>query len=456
MHTSFPQFSDDALYGLPGDIVRAISPHSEADPAALLLQTLVFFGNCIGRTAYFLAEDDRHYTILYALLVGETSKARKGTSLGRIRRVFRDVDSGWIKNRIATGLSSGEGLIDAVRDDDFPVTIENANGTVDKSTIDQRLLVLASEFSSVLGVMSREGNTLSAMIRDAWDSSPLQTLTRSNPARSTGAHISIIGHITREELQRRLTDTDRANGFANRFLIAATRRSQLLPEGGALEDVICDDLAKRLCLAVEHAKNMGEMKRDDEARLRWYEIYEELSAGHPGLVGAVTSRGEAQVMRLACVHALLDCSSVICRTHMDAAYALWQYCDASAQYIFGQATGNTLMDDIFRALQKAGSDGLTKTQVNNLFAGHQKSEAIKHALDNLTKSERVSCQENKTRGRPRQRWFAKPAEKAEEAEEVKAPSTKSAYSAFSANAKSPIDLVSAQEVICRAMNEQII
>jgi hypothetical protein len=110
MTTTFPQLSEDALYGLPGDIVRAILPNSEADPAALLVQSLVFFGNCIGRTAHFVAEDDKHYLNLYALMVGDTSKSRKGTSLGGVRRVFRDVDENWSKTRIRSGLSSGEGL----------------------------------------------------------------------------------------------------------------------------------------------------------------------------------------------------------------------------------------------------------------------------------------------------------------------------------------------------------
>ena len=66
--------------------------------------------------------------------------------------------------------------------------------------------------------MSREGNTLSAIIRQAWDSGNLHPLTKNSPIRATDAHISIIGHITREELLRYLTETEQANGFANRFI----------------------------------------------------------------------------------------------------------------------------------------------------------------------------------------------------------------------------------------------
>jgi hypothetical protein len=49
----------EAYYGLAGDIVRAIEPHTESDPVALLAQFLLGFGIVIGRTADFRAEADR-------------------------------------------------------------------------------------------------------------------------------------------------------------------------------------------------------------------------------------------------------------------------------------------------------------------------------------------------------------------------------------------------------------
>jgi len=70
----------------------------------------------MGRTAYYLVEDDRHHTNLFAVLVGESSKARKGTSLGRVRAIMKVADQGWSDDRLKGGLSSGEGLINAVRE----------------------------------------------------------------------------------------------------------------------------------------------------------------------------------------------------------------------------------------------------------------------------------------------------------------------------------------------------
>jgi hypothetical protein len=101
----------DAFWGLAGETVRTIEPHTEADPAALLIQSLVAFGNIIGPGVHFQAEKDRHGLNLFTVLVGATSKARKGTSWGHIRELAATADGQWCPNCIQTGLSSGEGLI---------------------------------------------------------------------------------------------------------------------------------------------------------------------------------------------------------------------------------------------------------------------------------------------------------------------------------------------------------
>ena len=145
--------AEEASYGLAGDIICAIEPHTEADPVALLVQFLVAFGNIIGRHAHFMVEDTKHFANLYAMLLGVTAKARKGTAWGRVRRVFELAEqdpwttagaSGdellWLDTRVQDGLSSGEGLIWAVRDP----------GGEDPGVKDKRLLVLQGEFASVL------------------------------------------------------------------------------------------------------------------------------------------------------------------------------------------------------------------------------------------------------------------------------------------------------------------
>src|SRR5690348_17649328 len=93
----WPVMAEEAYHGLAGDIVTTIAPESEADPVALLIQTLAATGNAIGRGPYYQVEGDRHGPNLYAVLVGETAKGRKGTAWGRIRQVMAMADPNWVR-----------------------------------------------------------------------------------------------------------------------------------------------------------------------------------------------------------------------------------------------------------------------------------------------------------------------------------------------------------------------
>ena len=405
-----PKLGDKALYGLAGDIVRTIEPHTEADPAALLIQFLVAFGSVIGRSAHFRAEADDHYCNLFAVLVGQSSKARKGTSWGYIRRLFERVALDWAKQNIVSGLSSGEGLIHAVRDGMEKDVKDKETGemttiVIDAGVEDKRLLVQESEFASVLKVAGRDGNTLSAILRGFWDSGDAQTMTKREPARATGAHVSIVGHITREELRRDLSATDSLNGFGNRFLWCFVCRSKKLPEGGNLDDGKLSPLVYRLNKTVEAASRTRLMKRDENARELWGRIYDELSEGKPGLAGAVTSRAEAQVMRLATLYALLDCDTEVRPEHLMAAITVWEYAEASASHIFGDSLGDPVADEILDKLRDA-PNGLTRTAIRDVFHKNQTASRIRQALSLLAECGKARYQMTKTSGKSAETWFA--------------------------------------------------
>jgi uncharacterized protein DUF3987 len=389
--------SQEALHGLAGDIVRTIEPHTESDPAALLLQLLVAFGNLIGRGLHFQAEADRHSLNLFTVLVGETSKARKGTSWSHIRKLFAMIDTIWPEHCIQTGLSSGEGLIHAVRD---PIG-------EDSGALDKRLLVVESEFASPLRMMSRDGNTLSPVIRQAWDGTPLQIMTRLSPMKATNPHVSLIAHVTRAELRRELTRTDAGSGFGNRFLWACVCRSKTLPDGGCLPVEQFEKLVARVKRTLETATSLGnhELRRDAEASTLWHSIYAELSEGKLGLLGAVTSRAEAQVMRLACLYAVLDEAKEVRAEHLKAAQALWNYCETSARFIFGDALGDTLADELLPLLRQ-NPDGMTRTEVSAAFGRNRPATDINRALDLLSRLGLATPKSEHTSGRPAERWFA--------------------------------------------------
>jgi len=400
----WPILDEAALHGVAGDIVRTLDPHTEADPVAILIQLLVFFGNVIGRNAHFKAESDRHALVEYAVLVGDTSKARKGTSQGHVRRLFDSIDQNWSESCIAAGLSSGEGLVNAVKDPD-PEDEHQSSQPREK-----RLLICEGEFASVLRVMVRDGNTLSATMRNLWDTGNHRNLVKKNPLKTTGAHVSMIGHITSDELIRYIDRTECANGFANRIRFHCVRRSKLLPEGGQVDDADMDPLRRRLREAVFSARSAGEIKRDELAKMLWHKEYGRISQGRLGLTGAMLSRAEAHVMRLASLYALLDQTRLISLEHLTAALALWDHCDQSVRFIFKDSFGDPDADLILRALQERGA-GLSRTEISALFHGHKPSEQIEAALSLLAKSGVAERREVKTGGRPEERWYLLPTAK---------------------------------------------
>lgn len=401
--------AEEAYQGLAGDIVNTIEPHTEADPAALLFSFFILYGNVIGRKAHFVAEADRHYLNLFACLVGTTSKGRKGVSLGQVKQLFQ-FNEEWIKDRVTQGMSSGEGLIWAVRDEQRELKRNKKGEAQEIVTVDgiedKRLTVIEAEFASAIRVLKREGNTLSAIIRKAWDDGSLQALTKNSPARATGAHVSILGHITKDELLRYLEDTEAANGFGNRFLWVCVKRSKCLPEGGRLHEVDFSAIVKRLREAVEFGQQVGELKRDDQARSLWHEIYPELSEGKPGLFGAMIARAEAQVMRIACIYALLDLSDRVRIEHLEAALAVWDYCEASARYIFGNSLGDPAADELLNVLRKVGQNGMTRTEISNYFGRHKNAQQLSRALSLLSERGLAYCLKETGYGRPVERWFS--------------------------------------------------
>jgi hypothetical protein len=275
----------------------------------------------------------------------------------------------------------------------------------DKGAQDKRLLLLEEEFAGVLKVAGREGNSLSAIIRQAWDKGDLRPLTKTNPIRATGAHISIIAHITKDELLRHLTETEQSNGFANRFLWLLVKRSKVIPHPQGVPEETLSPLIEQLRKAVVFARKTTRMDRDAEAEALWEGVYPELSKGKPGLFGAIIGRAEAQVMRLACLYALLDCSAIVKKEHLNAALALWDYAEDSARLIFGDALGDPMADEIHCVLLQH-PEGQTRTDISFLFGRNRKAGEIDRALRTLLAAGMARREEEQTAGRPAERWFA--------------------------------------------------
>jgi uncharacterized protein DUF3987 len=279
--------------------------------------------------------------------------------------------------------------------------------TIDFGVEDKRLFVIETEFSRSLKVMRRETNILSEIIRCSWDHGNLRSMTKNNPYSASDAHISIAGHITREELKISLSDDcSFFNGFANRFLWVCVQRSKLLPLGGSL---LLEDLHPEidsLKEAIHWASGVGEVKRDGEADEYWTSIYGELSAEIPGRFGAAIGRAEGQVIRIAMLFALLDKSELIRAVHLKVARTLWNYCVDSARYLFLSQLDDPNAQKILLAL-RTRPQGMTRAQISSeVFQRHLSKGRIEEALAYLRRLNLAGFERLETSGRLAERWFA--------------------------------------------------
>jgi hypothetical protein len=364
------EMAPEAFIGLAGDFVRLVEPHTEADPAALLLNFEVAAGVLFEREAWAIADGRRHYPVKFLLVAGQTGAGRKGTASARSLPIMERVEEAF-SQRVLSGLSSREGLVKGISLKDGELSLP---GDV------RRYLALIPECASLLSVMKREGNTMSSILREAWDGNRLRVLTRKEPLDVDNVNLSVIAHVTPEELLSNLTATDCANEFANRFLILLVRRSKFLPEGGGEVDL--DAIVKRLHAAVKAVKGRGRIDRDAAAKELWNEEYRRITQGRDGLRGALCDRAEAHVLRLSLLYALLDSSSVIRPEHLQAALAVWDYCERSIEHVFGGASGDADRERILGALV---SGPMTVTDLRRLLSNNRDGEWIKAKMAMLVR-----------------------------------------------------------------------
>jgi hypothetical protein len=407
--------SRGAYHGIAGRLVELVGPHSEADPAAVLFSFLTCFGILIGRLTHQLVGSTRHCGNINVCLVGPSGRGRKGTSADLALARLEQVDGEWVRARVAGGLSTGEGLVYHVRDEQKGSVRVKEKGKpptyheviVDPGVKDKRQLCLETEFAGVLRKLGREGNCLSAVIRQAYDGDRLASLTKGSPLRATGAHVGLLCHTTREDLLRHLSDTDTVNGFSNRILWPCARRSKLLPDGGRLDTVDFGPIDRGIAEAFEFAQK-GELslRRSDDARDLWREHYPSLTRSRPGLYGAVTGRAEAMVLRLSGLYAVLDCSADVMVEHVQAALAAWDYCERSARYIFGDRLADADADRLYRAIREA-PEGLRRNQIGqDVFQGNKPAKAIDALLASLLADGLIRPERVPTAGRAATRFVA--------------------------------------------------
>lgn len=398
-----------ASYGLIGELSDLATRESEADPLAVMASMLATGAAAFGRNRFMRVGDTQHHARLMTALVGATARGRKGTSWGPVERVMRTAESilqkgstlafpSGLSLRISFGpLSSGEGLIEAIRDkrDD-----DDNGGTEDK-----RLLVVEGELGAALRACQRQGNTLSTLLRVAWDGWTLAPLTKRDKIVATDPHVCIVAHVTRHELAELLTASDIWNGFANRFLWTVVRRRAEVPFPKAMADADVERIGQELAGVIGYAHSREgaarELVMSNSAADYWAVVYSELTQEHSGILGAVTSRGEAQTLRLAMTYALFDGADRVELKHLEAALAFWRYSFDSAGYLFGGAELDPVAQKILEALATGPK---TQTEISGLFDRHLPKARLAAMLAELQERGRITLTNEKTAGAPRKIW----------------------------------------------------
>ncbi|MBN2644620.1 MAG: hypothetical protein JXR59_04005 [Desulfuromonadaceae bacterium] len=400
----WPELDPSAFHGLAGEFVRLACANSEADPAAVLVQYLARFGAEVGNGCWVSVGETRHYARLFVAIVGDTAKARKGTSAGPVNRVFKlgALDHVAPARTSPGPLSSGEGVVYAVRDETREWDKkQQAHVVTDPGAEDKRLFVLDEEIAALLEAARRDGNTVSAVIRRLWDDGSVEPLTKSSRIRCTGAHVVAVGHIVADELLNLLTSSDVFNGFANRFLFCCARRQRLVPFPEPIPDADLRAHQEKLLYAIRTAlATQGAVQLTDAARELWASNYEALTQPHRGRLGAVTNRAEAQTLRLALHYALLDTSDIIDTHHLNAALVVWRYCDASAAWIFGDLAADPDEQRIIDALMERGEMSLNQVR-ESVFSGHKPKEELQRLVTTMVEENKIVQEVLKTKGRPK-------------------------------------------------------
>ena len=394
----WPKSIDFEQLGNAGRIALLCTKGTEIDPHATLFSLLTVAGGVIGPSVYLYIGETRHYCRLYTVLVGKSSRGRKGSSAGPINSVFDELlmDFGSIKT--SGPLSSGEGLLWRIRDESGEVD-KDGNST-DPGVDDKRLIVQDGEFAAALRAMKRETNTLSAILRSAWDDGNISPLTKTKPVKVSNGHIVFVSHITSDELSACLSETDALNGFANRILWVCTQRQGSVPFPPRISSAARGEIIEILRNTLEVASRTSEMTMHDDERAVYARAYPILTQDRPGLFGAATSRAEALVMRLSMILALIEGSPIIRTLDLIRALDVWRYAEESARFIFGDREPDQRANKILKFLESGEKKQSEITR--ELF---QKNEGgIADVLEYLQAVGKIESRTEKTGRRPITWW----------------------------------------------------
>lgn len=382
-----------AYLGVAGQLVDLVVPHGEAHPAGILVNLLSGWGCIVGTRPRLVLGPDIYYPNLFVVNVGRTAKGRKTSTWRRAKKLLKEIDPNFFESgREQSGYGSGQALIDDVAD-----PLKTTTGR-EVTEVDRRLLIVEDEFDAIIKVSQNKESKFSSILRTAFDkNAALQAKARTAAGSGVAAehHIGLVAGITLTELVRSLDQNQIHNGLANRILWVSVERQGSVPIPTWPEESTLRPLLNSLKVATDKARETDEVVLSDEAKQLWIDsMYEELESDDPqGALGAIIERGAVMTLRLALIYALMNCSQVIGVDHLEAARAVWQYCRASAAFIWGdEAQGEAPSASIDpkdvemteRILDRVG-EGMKRSALKNACSSRSNADRFDKCLEELVK-----------------------------------------------------------------------
>ena len=394
-HRGAPQPDPACLYGLVGDVARAGSDGTETNPYAIAANFMAYLSCAVGRNPYLPIGNTWHHVRMFVLHIGRSGRGRKGDALSlvlRIDQALRELSDAHAPQIHRGGLSSREGLVALIHDG-------YKQGRLAVAPMeDKRLWVVESEFANVLHQGRRDGNTLSAALRDCWDGVSMKPATKSNRLYATDPHVCLSGAISPGELLTLMKTRELTNGFANRFLMVWAERSQVLPFPSATPQTTVDALAQRVLKVLEFvgadqhgSRDSLRMELSSRAKWRYGQLYRAELNEESGssVLTALLERRAPMLLRLAMLFALTDIQLLIDVQHIDTAAAWLRHAVASVRYVFVSADEDAQLarvmataDQILEFLKQRGSVSRQEITVD-CFNRHATKQQIDAAVEYL-------------------------------------------------------------------------
>lgn len=413
-----PEPRETMFYGLVGDFADAGSAGREVSPVSVGLAFITWLSAHVGRDTFVPIGDVRHPIVINGLHTGRTMVAAKSESTALVRRVEYSIRGGSMFDVTPLlgqchtgGLSTSEGLALLVHDE-YRDGKEEIPGIDDK-----RLWVYEPEFGGLLEKMKREGNALSATLRDVYDGGSIRPATKTSRLWATSPHIAIHATITPTELRLKMDENSIHNGLANRFLVAWAERTCFVPLPAPTHTFMVEALAKGVRSVLTFALGSYPEERykrtielSPEAREMYAAAYPGLRARDPGgeTVTALLERRAPITMRLAALFALTDLTTTIAPQHLEAALAWSEYHRDSVRFVFGgdadqrQRARNMAdrRERVIATLRNAG-DWLGRSEiVRQGFRNHIRAQELTEVLQSLLADREIELREESNPNNP--------------------------------------------------------